>query len=623
MRNIILFLGVISCFVVGCSYLQSGTLSVSVENQGKPIDKSIITLYSISETTQKERLLSQQATGKNGIIKWNIDFSNIRNIKVTVQNGGLEKIYLPDVKYVQAPKWWQEHDVVLKVNLAEFNPKNLKTIKSVETNKVPITESESFLDFPEDPISQSISIAQIEFNLLPESNLQSNGSAFHIVNKSQEDKLGLSENINTKNSLKSDSNTITENKNILFEDALALEIFFEGKPQENVHVFTGRNASQNISYIGTTDGKGIISFPMPKQRRADVLILKKASFLTVVKPLTSGSGKQSMRIDLQEGKSTDFILQSYAYGVGRGIDKTELKANSLRIDISGLTGFVTTSKPLDDKTLLSLNQKNSIPEIIDFKILKKCIELHSLVNQIPTLYVSALLPYKPSVGLIEPSLSSPLQTNQQWRRVRREFFSRFMNEPFMRGLISEDIIKMSNSIGISPIEMAKSGWKNTAFSSDLDLLMQIQYIEAENGKDFLLGGKVFDKSGKVIMERTMPVTMENSEKISAKMYSSLLSSLPIEGGIVKKNNNEVTINLGKNFGLLEGDSFVAFIQKYPFSPPEKPIGVIKVKSVGEKDSLADIIIGQERLQKSDVIRVIRYPEKIIQQDLQSQIASSL
>ncbi len=619
MLKLILFLGFILTFIAGCDYMQSGTLMVSVENQGKPIDKSVITLYSVSETLQKEQKLSQQTVGSNGTIKWNINFSNIHNLKVTAQNGSLEKIYLPEVKFLQAPRWWQDHDLILKINLNEFNPSKMKSLK---VNKAPITNSSSFLDFPEDPLSQSTSISQIESNLPPEIYIENKGLPFGISDRVPMEKINFADKIINKNSTKSQLATITENKNVLFENILTLEIFFDGKPQDNVHIFSGRNASQNVSYIGTTDIKGTISFTMPKQRRADVLIIKKASFLTAVKPLTSGSGKQNMRIDLQQGKSTDFILQNYAYGIGRGLDKTELKANSLRVDISGLIGFVTTNKSLDDKILLSLEQKNSIPETIDFKILKKCLELHSFVNQIPTLYVSSHLPYKPSVGLIEPPLTSPLQTNQQWRRVRREFFSRFMNEPFMRGLIPEDIINMSNSIGISPIEMAKSGWNNSSFSSDLDMLIQIQYIEAENGKDFSLGGKIFDKFGRIIMERVMLVTAEDAEKVSAKMYSSLISSLPIEGGVVKKNNKELTINIGKNFGISEGDSFVAFIQKYPFSPPDKPIGIMKVKSVGEKESVADIVIGQEKLQNSEVIRVIRYPEKIIQQEMQRKIVSS-
>ena len=51
-----------------------------------------------------------------------------------------------------------------------------------------------------------------------------------------------------------------------------------------------------------------------------------------------------------EGKSSDFILQNYAYFVGRGLDKTELKLNSLKLDVSSLLGFVSAQKQIDDKS---------------------------------------------------------------------------------------------------------------------------------------------------------------------------------------------------------------------------------------------------------------------------------
>ncbi|APJ03518.1 hypothetical protein [Silvanigrella aquatica] len=609
--------------LIGCNYINTGSLSVSVEHQGQPVANTLVTLFSFENSNKNWIKIGEQKTDRYGKVKWNLNFYKIQSIKITAQNMDLENIYFPSIKYTKNPQWWQDHELSLKMNLEKFQAKLRVKSKSNMENQIGEQNSGALLDFPDDPLSQSISIGQIESNLPPEKNIENNKFAFHLATPTLLEKSFLPDSLQSKSPPKSSLITITENKNVLFEDNLTLEVFFQGKPQDNVHVFSGRNATQYISYIGVTDSKGILSFSMPHQSRSDTLIIKKASFLTQVRPLTPGSGKQNLRIDLLEGKSTDFILQSYAYGVGRGMDKTELKSNSLRVDIAGMTGFVTTNKALDEKVILSLEQKNAFPNVIDFKVLKKCLELHTFVNQIPTLYVSSLLPYKPSVGLIEPSLNSQLQTNAVWRRVRREFFSRFMNEPLMRGIIPDDIVRMSNKIGVSPLEMATTGWKNSIFSEDLDMLLQIQYVESEEGKGFSLAGKVFDKTGKIIMERVLPVVPEEAEKISAKMYSSLVSSLPVEGNVVKKNKNEVTINLGKNFGISEGDKFVTFIQKYPFSPPEKPIGILKVKSVGDKESIAEIELGKEKINTVDVIRVTRYPDKMIQQDLQSQIANSL
>ena len=67
------------------------------------------------------------------------------------------------------------------------------------------------------------------------------------------------------------------------------------------------------------------------------------------------------------------------------------------------------------------------------------------------------------------------------------------------------------------------------------LLIQIYFDENEGGKDFTLFGKVYDKFGKLIMDRSILFNSDDAEKVAAKMYSSLISSLPIEGGVIKKN----------------------------------------------------------------------------------------
>lgn len=621
MLNFTIFIISFLWLFVSCDNISTGVLSIYVENKGKPIENTIITIYSIDNVSLKEKKISQEITGKDGKIKVDINYKNIHRIKVIAKNESIEKIFLPEIKFVTEPKWWQNHDLNLNFNLNELSEKKISLYKK-ETKKIDeVVSNDSFLDFPNDEMQETTNITQVESNLAPEIKVEIKKMQADFFDK----KLVLKSNTIDNNSHLPDSlRTITENKNGFFENIISLEIFSDGKPLDGVEVFTGRNASQNISYIGTSNNKGVIEFSMPRLQRIDVVILKKTSFITVLKPLTPGSGKQNLHIDLQKGKSTDFILQNYVYGIGRGLDKTELKINSLKADISSLVGFVTTNKSIDDNIIFSLIQKNSIPTEINSKMLKKCLESFTMVNQIPTLYVSSQIPYKPSVGLIEPFLSSTLLTNQLWRRTRREFFSRYMNETFFRGLIPDDVTKMANSIGISSIELAKNGWKNTSFSSDLDILLQIQNIDNENGNGFELEGKVYDKFGRIIFERKLPIKENDAEQVSAKIYLSLISSLPIEGDVVKKNSSsEVTINLGKNYAVSEGDLFIALIQKYPFSPPEKSVGILKIKSVGEKDSTADIILGQDKLNNIDVIHVIRYPEKIIQQEFKKQIASSL
>ena len=156
------FLIFIAVFITGCSYFQKGTLSVLVENNGKPLENNQIYLYSIDEKFKQEKFITQHLSNKNGMMKWNFNYSNVKNIKIVVQNNSIEKIYLPEVVFLKSPGWWQDHDVLLRVNLKELDLKSIKKAE-LQKNQINLTkENESLIDYPEDPISQTVSISQIE-----------------------------------------------------------------------------------------------------------------------------------------------------------------------------------------------------------------------------------------------------------------------------------------------------------------------------------------------------------------------------------------------------------------------------------------------------------------------------
>ncbi len=601
-----------------CSLERKGMITITVVNSDqKKLPQTGLFLYDISNDPKNERKLIQTLTDSTGKVIWELNYSNVKKVKIVAKNENLETLYLPEMKYFITPAWWQEQDIEILITLKKISFKENLSLLSKAKSENNLKTKETLLDFPDDPISQSIAISQFESNLTPEiiKPILFNTILNTNINKqmnldSKETEIKTNEKV-----------TITENKNVLFDDSVIIEVFGEAKPLENVQVYLGRNATQTVSFVGSTDMKGNIVIPMPKNRRGDMFYLKRNSYLTMAKPISSGSGRQKLRVDMLPGKSTEFLLNNFAYGFGRGMDKTELHFNSLKVDQSTMLGFVTLAKPFEEKSNISVVQKNAIPEKLEPSFLKKNLEFFNLVNQIPVIFVTSLSPYKPSVGLIEPPLIGSLQTNMLWRRIRREFFSRFMNEFYMRGIIAEDVQRMANSLEMSPLEMAKAGWKNAPFATDLDMIMSIQFKD-ENDKFTDIEGKVYDKSGRLISERIVSIHEKDGEKSAAKLFSLLSADLPIEGSIVKKAKTEVTINIGKNYNISIGDQFVAYIGKSSFSQPDKPVALIKVKSVNEKDSLADVITGLDKIDKIDVIRITRYPEKWIQSELSKQIANS-
>ncbi|KAB8032248.1 hypothetical protein [Fluviispira multicolorata] len=616
MVRLISFLLIFS-IICSCHFERKGMIFVTVLSNGQKLGQSDVTLYRSSDKQIKDEKLKTSQTDSSGKVVLEIDYSQIKEFKIVAQNENLETLYLPEIKYFKTPSWWQEQDMEITFQLRAIKFQEQKKVVNQMDLDEKRSQKETLLDFPEDPVSQSISINQFESNLLPEA-INPNIFNSMINNKNKQIITEIKENENSSPEI----HTITENKNILFEDSIGVEVYFDGKPLDNVQIYLGRNATQNVTYVGSTDIKGYLLIPMPKQRRGDILYIKKNSYLTVAKPISSGSGRQKLKIDMLSGKSSEFLLQSFAYGMGRGMDKTELHLNSLKVDQSGVLGFVSLAKALDDKSNMSVVQKNSIPEKFDSSFLKKTIEFHNLLNQIPIIFVSSLTPYKPSVGLIEPPLVGSLQTNMLWRRIRREFFSRFMNETFMRGIISEDVQKLANSLNFSPVEMAKAGWKNAPFVAELDMLMQIQLVEDNDNKSFSIEGKVYDKMGRFISERRINFNTIDAEKTAAKMFTSLSADLPLEGSILKKNKLEATLNLGKNFNISVGDMFVAYVAKTAFAPPDKAVAVLKIKSVNERESLGEIISGFDKIEKSDIVRIVRYPDKIIQSEFSKHMANS-
>lgn len=599
----------------GCSYFQAGSITVKVVSHGQLLPNSSVTLYQINAVNRKKMKVIEGITNKNGFVKWKVDFSKLPQMKIFVQSNNLDRIYLPEIVALTAPKWWQDRDLNLTISLREIPIIIEESNKKIGIQN--LSDNDPILDFPIEPLNQTVNIAQIEENLPVEPIPESLPT------------MGLSENEKqtgaswTEKAIFKTSpilNTITEKKSVLFEDTITISVFYQNHPIEDAYIFFGKNGTQSIRLVGSTDSSGNISTSVLHSMRPDSVIVKKDSFITNIRPLVSGSGKQELKIELNEGKSSDFIIQNFAYFIGRGIDKTELKLNSLKLDVSSMLGIVSTQKQLDEKSFLSISQKNSIPNSIDFKTLRKAIEVNSMSNQLPILYVSSLLPYKPAVGLVEPSILGVLQNNTVWRRARREFFSRFMNEMSQRSIISDEVNKIANSLNLSSVEFAQRGWKDTVFAGDLDILIQIAFEENENGKDYSLIGKIFDKTGKIVFEKEQVFSSEDAEKTAANLYYLLQINLPIEGNIIKKSKKEVTINLGKNNYVSETDLFAILAQKNPMSPPDKVIGYGKVKEIREKESQIEILAGQDLVEKNEVLRVIRYPENVIQHEIQKRIA---
>lgn len=598
------FVFFIAFLFTGCSYFFQGRLEISVTSNQEPLADAQLILY--GKNKNKEMFIRYLQPNSQGKVVTTIDFSKYQSLKVVATSTSLEKLSLPDVEFAMVPQWWEEQLLQLKLDLPRLET------SQVAKNEIPTKTdaiNKEILEKEDIQAPEVISISQLESDLyerLQPANQFKNNILSHSTLSNNPIK-----NIDIKK-------TITENK-VDYLTSSAFKIMAENSPVENARIFIGYNASQAIKSIGETDKLGELSFSYNKALAPDILIVKKPGFITSMTPFIPSAGSQPLSLELKAGKSLDYLVQNYAYGVGRGLDKTELFFNGAKQEVSTVLGFLTFAKELKGDDILSIEQKNSIISSIPANDLKKAAQ--NKPDEIVTLFLPPITPFRPTVGFIEPDLTGNLESNMLWRRARREFFSRFINEQSFKTKIPDDLKKITNAGSIQSLDLFKHGWENSNFAKDVDMIMQIDF--SEDAENPTLIGRIYTKNGQIIAEQKSSFNITNAEQVASQMYHSIMSQLPIEAYVTQQEKGVFTLNVGKNQHISTGDLFAALIPQEFYSVPNKAVGVFKVTEVLETESKAIALVGIEKLQHNISIRAIRTPQPLIENEIKKQIAERL
>ena len=186
-----------------------------------PIENSLVTLYSVGKYRSDPFKITEVVTPKNGLVKLQLDFSNIEILKVVVQNHNVETLYYPEIKYLNPPKWWQDHDLVLNIKLSSWKLKHQAINNKFIQQEMPLIP---IFDFPEIPLTDSISIDQMEATLLPDHPKE-------ILSFSSKMQSNLNKNVHEYKKFNNESyKTIVNHKNVLFEEALNLATKIAANP---------------------------------------------------------------------------------------------------------------------------------------------------------------------------------------------------------------------------------------------------------------------------------------------------------------------------------------------------------------------------------------------------------
>jgi hypothetical protein len=595
---------------MSCSYFFQGHLEVTLTSDNVPVKDAKILLYGKSKN--KESFIGYLFPNKQGKIVTNIDFSKYQSLKIVTTSTGLDKILLPAIEYVTIPHWWQEQVLKLNIILPAIGATVAKNLPIVATESKPSQESE------ESPPPEVVHMSQLESPLIEEPKPI---KSFIIP-------IFPATFISKKNENKIQNKTITDN----FVNYLKLSNFkitADNKPLANAIIYIGYNISQTIKRAGTTNELGEIQIHYNKLFPPDVVIVKKENVITNIAAFVDNASSQSILIDCKIGKSTEFLIQNYAYGISRGFDKTEIFLNGAKQNVSSSLGLLILPNELKPEDNYTIEQKNSILSTISMDDLKKQLRSHNS-DEFNSMVLPAIVPFKPTVGFIEPNLTGLIESNMLWRRARREFFSRFINEQSFKTKIQDDLIKITNAKGdlsndkdISleekTLNFFRRGWENSDYAKDIDLLIQIDFIQSEESPTLV--GRIYDKSGQIITEQKKSFNENNAEQVASQMYQYLMEQLPIESNVLQQENGIFTLNVGKKQRVKTGDFFVSYIPENFYSIPNKFAGVLKITEVtSDLESKAKAIFGLNKLENNISIRAVRATQSQIDQQIKKRIS---
>ncbi len=588
-------------FVSSCSYFFQGQLELFLTENQVPLKDTQVMLYGKKNQDEKEIFIGKYSSDNEGKVAAHINFFQYHNLKIIVSNQDLEKIILPSIQSMESPRWWQEQVVKLHLDVPQFIPKQDNLVK-IPTIVQPLPDV--FLN----PPPEIVSIQQFEGNLYEEPVIK---KGMHNLQNNLSTQPSIIKNTNT-------NKTITD-KFVDFSAVANLKISSQNNPVEKAKIYLGYNGSQTIKYQGESSRTGAIDVHYNKAVAPDILIIKKRGFVTNVTPFIENVSTQSLLLEMKPGKSMDFLIENFAYGAGRGTDKAELLLNGIKQDVSSILGFLTLAKEVQQTDILSIEQKNSIITNISSEDLKRHYSHKS--EDLVGLFIPTLIPYKPNVGFIEPNISGALESNMLWRRVRREFFSRYINEQSFKTKIIDDLIKIVNVKKDSVLDLLKKGWQNASFAKDIDMLLQIDFVQ--NEEQPIVTGKIYAKNGLLIAEQRKSFDATNAEQVSGQLYESLVAQLPIEAYVTQQEKGVFTLNVGKKHHINKGDLFAAHIPQNFYSPPNRPVGVLKIIDISDTESKAKVIIGVDKLKSNMSILAIRYPEAFIEEQIKKQVAQGL
>jgi hypothetical protein len=368
---------------------------------------------------------------------------------------------------------------------------------------------------------------------------------------------------------------------------IVAHLFLSGKPLSGVQVFATDQGTHSLVQMGVTGGDGVLRAPFPAGLKPEGLLMRHPCCKPQLRPIMA-QGQSPNMTTLSAEKGRDFVLLRDLYGYARTVPNTELWSGGARLDVAGETGIAIAALSQVVKNEFSLVNRDAVPEIFLGKLPLKESEPKPVI-----VYTGTKRAQLPVVGLIEFAAGEEGaggSNEGRWRRFRREFFSRFVQNQTIRAMIPSDVLTLGDAAKLKPRELVERGWEFTVMSPSLDFLL---VLDGQQRQSFV--ARLVDRSGTVLWEAKVATDDAVApEKRGAELFGEFLGRFPYEGTVLALAEGVVTVNLSNDIdrALKTGQAFQFF------GPQKGEAGARLVEPVG-RGEVIEIGRGTIRVRLSD------------------------
>ncbi len=394
---------------------------------------------------------------------------------------------------------------------------------------------------------------------------------------------------------------------------VTIHVVAGANPLAGVDVTVGEEEASQLKAGCTTNPRGRCVIRFNKKPNGELnFVATKNGFKTGVLKLTDGP-RDKIRIQLEQGRTLDVYAVTESYGHVYGLEDVEVHVRGKSVgstDRFGRLSHVFNGKG-DELIQVGLKPDSYIPENFETDFVAS--DQMTLVK-----YFASLEPPAARIAVLNLVVSGGANGSNIGKRISE--VTRLVDTSIRKHIFGsmafkevplEQVEQKAKKIATDIRTIGKRGWRNTDLNAIMDAVIQPNLVM---GPRPILEMSVLSSEGKVIAaakEELASIDDLNAlDKNIAKIAERIDRVFPFEGAVLKRDGDNVVINLGRTqgFGIKVGDQFDLYgaqSEKLGRRQNFGRIGTLTVRSVQEDSSLCGInqLLPRTTVGRGDLVKL--------------------